>query len=205
MREQAKDMLTQIVEDERGETSADVVWQACHMLADIELAEGNTVDAYGHYTTCVEIIDSMRTRLRTEELIVDMLDLKPDFYAPLVSLAGQMGKSIEAIGWAEQAKSRAFLHLLGNTRLAVATDQDASLLQELDELDARIAILRRTIHADTPLGSPELITEWQDALNQQIATRERLRRRLKIANAEAASMVNVQPLDWLEVKALLVS
>lgn len=203
MRGQARDLFLEIVEHE--ETSADAMWKACYMLANIELAEGNLLNAKRHLLKGIETIDSMRASLRTEELIVDALDLKPDFYGPLVSLTEKMGESIEAIGWAEQAKSRAFLHLLGNTKFAVPASQDLTMVAQIDDLDARIGIVHQTIHLDTGVESIELIHKRQGILRQLVATRERLRRQLKISNSEAASMVNVQPLDWTEMKSLLVS
>lgn len=203
MRGEARELLLETVEDEG--TSADVMWNAYYLLADIELNEGNVSDAYQHFAKGIEIIDSMRASLRTEELIVDALNLKPAFYSPLVSLAAELGKSIESIGWVEQAKSRAFLHLLGNTKLRVATSQDETPLAQINELDARISVVHQAIHSDTGIEPAGLVDKRQEILDQLVTTRERLRRQLKIHSGETASMVNVQPLDWTEMKGLLVS
>jgi tetratricopeptide (TPR) repeat protein len=201
--EQAKELMMGLVEESNDEVPMDTLWQASYNLGGLELAAGNLAEAYEHYQRAEGVIDSMRSYLRTEELIIDILDLKPDFYSPLVSLTQMMRKPTESLGWVEKAKSRAFLHLLGNSRLAAHSDSDAALLEQLNEMDAQLAILDKAINSRKTLESPGILDKWQQSLREKVDAREALRRQLKIQNAEVASVVTVQPLDWDEVQDVL--
>jgi len=200
---QAKELLLPIVDGNYDDVPADTLWQALYVMGSMELPEGNPIIAYEYYERAIEIVDSMRAQLRTEELIIDFLNLKPDFYGPLVSLAITTEKLTEALGWVEQAKSRAFLHLLGNVRSTFRSNMDAILLEQLDEMDTQTAILERTIASRQSLESADILDRWRQNLSDQISLRENLNRKRKIHNAEVASFINVQPLDWQEIKDAL--
>jgi hypothetical protein len=80
---------------------------------------------------------------------------------------------------------------------------DAILLEQLDEMDTQTAILERTIASRQSLESADILGRWRQNLSDQISLRENLYRKRKIHNAEVASFINVQPLDWQEIKDAL--
>ncbi len=202
-RNQARELLIPIVNEVDGEVSAETLWQALYILGETELSEGNLVKAYEYYGKAMQIIDSMRAHLRTEELILDFLNLKPDFYSPLAMLAKELDQPLEALSWVEQARSRSFLHILGNARSTFRSDLDAILLEELNEAEIHIAVLEKTLASRQSLESPNIVGKWRENLNKQLILRENLNRKRKIHNAEVADLDNVLPIDWLEIRNAL--
>lgn len=199
----AKKLLIEIIDGNHLDIPSDTLWQSFYYLGVIELSEGNLVKSYEHYQNALEIIEQMRAHLRTEELIIDFLDLKPNFYEPLVLIAKELRRIIEAIYWIEQSKSRAFIHLLGNTKFSYHSTNDAGLLNQLNELDTQIAILDKTMDSRRTLESTKIINTWHHIRSEKISRREQLSRELKIRNAEMASLVNVQSIGWEEIKDVL--
>ncbi len=201
--EKAQELLELVVSESSEMIASDTLWQSYYHLGSLSL-EKNPGVAYEYFQDGVQIIDNLRSSLRTEELVIDILNRKPDFYRHLASLAVRLNKQNESLGWVEQAKSRAFLQLLGNMKYSANMGRDSVVLNQLDGIDNRITILRNAIDERTPIESPDTINNWRQALKGAIDERESLRRQLKVKNAEAASMVFVQPLSWDEMRDILV-
>lgn len=200
---QAKELLLPIINGDLDIVPSDTLWQSLYVMGGVELSAGNQLTAYDYYKRGIEIIDSIRSHLRTEELIIDYLNLKPDFYRPLVLLAVATSQPTDALGWVEQAKSRAFLQLLGNARPTFLSDLNMSQLEQLNEMDTQIAVLEKTIVLRQSVESEAVLSRWKLNLSQLINTRENLNRQRKIHNAEAAELIAVQPLDLDELRERL--
>ena len=200
---QARELLIPIVDGANTDVPLDTLWQSFYYMGGLERIDGNFGKAYEYYQKAVKIIDDVRVHLRTEELMIDFLNQKPDYYRPLVSLANRLRKPLEALDWIEQSKSRAFLQILGNTKLAHQSEMDASLSEQLTEIDAQITILNKTLDSRKTVESPEVLSNWTQSLNEKITKREQLRREQKVQNAEMASLVNVQPINWDELETIL--
>lgn len=200
---QSKELLLSVADGAFSDVPTETKWQVLYTLGGLEFRDGNLGQAYDYYRSAVEVIASIRSRLRTEEFIIDFIDRKPDFYGPLVMLANEMGKPIDAFGWVEQARSRAFLHILGNVRHTLQTDVDTTLVEELRDIDRQITILEQAVKTDGAAESQAVLALWQRRLDELIVTRRNLDRLRKFRSAEVRSMVEVQPMDWREILACL--
>lgn len=198
----AKDLLMEIVENDHSDISMDTLWQSYYILGKIDLSYGELRKSYENFQKALEVIDKVRKNLRAEDLIIDFLNIKPNFYEPLVSLAMKLNEPINALGWIEQSKSRAFLHILGNMKLTYQSD-NTELFEQLNEVDCEIAFLEKTIASRSEIESTEIINNWYNIRNRKICKRDQLYRELQIHNSEIVSLINVQAISWEELKDIL--
>ena len=71
-------------------------------------------EAVDLYKQAVAVVDRMRAAIKVEEFQNGFLTDKQDVYKELVLVLLKLGKVEESFNYAERAKSRSFIDLLGN-------------------------------------------------------------------------------------------
>lgn len=85
------------------------------------------------YKEAVKIVDSMRAAIKVEEFQNGFLTDKQDVYKELILLLLDMGKIEDSFQYAERAKSRSFIDLLGNQKISLKNDVSQKLYDALTQ------------------------------------------------------------------------
>ncbi|MBI2209985.1 MAG: CHAT domain-containing protein [Deltaproteobacteria bacterium] len=189
---------------------AQVIQRASGQIGDLLRQTQRPSEAISYYKKAVDIIESTRSLLESEELRTSFFEDKGQIYGGMILAHLEAGNVEEAFNYSERARSRAFLDILGSkVQLARGT-----LLEHERALQARISILRamiveREADAAEEAGAPEAIgasrrgeearRELEDAQQAYSDFLARVRKEDK----EQASLMSVEPLTLKEAQQLL--
>lgn len=145
--------------------------------------EGNAAEAIAWFRKAVESMERPIGDIADDELLARYLGgNRRWFYELTIEMLVATGQPQDAFDYAERARSRAFLQLIGNHRVAPDHGGSEALLREAESLRVQIAEWERR-------GSP-IVSDLENA-------RERYRlllRRVKSSNPEYASLTTIEPL-----------
>src|SRR5207237_288105 len=107
---------------------------------------GQTAEAIQAFIDSANAIGNTVDDIRTESLLAGYLGSSRHLYSDvLIELLVQQGRYGEAFNFAERARARAFLQLIGNRRIDAGRGADAQLVREADALRLRIAESERQL------------------------------------------------------------
>ncbi|MBT5869791.1 MAG: CHAT domain-containing protein [Nitrospinaceae bacterium] len=111
----------------------EVSWRALRGegLALIQL--GKKDSAVEAYKKSVAVVDDLRAAIKVEEFQNGFLTDKQDVYQELILLLLDLDKVEESFQFAERAKSRSFIDLLGNQKISLKNDVSKSLYEALQK------------------------------------------------------------------------
>lgn len=104
------------------------------------------------YKEAVKIVDSMRAAIKIEEFQNGFLTDKQDVYKELVLLLLDMGKVEDSFQYAERAKSRSFIDLLGNQKISLKDDVGQKLYDALTRQKQKIREIEEAFAAARSAG-----------------------------------------------------
>lgn len=181
-----------------------VIQRASSQLGDLFRQSQRPSEAISYYKKAVDIVESTRSLLESEELRTSFFEDKGQIYGGMILAHLGAGNVEEAFNYSERARSRAFLDILGSkVQLARGT-----LFEHERALQARISILRamiaeREADAAEEAGASgrreELGRELEEARKAYGDFLVEVRRE----NKEQASLMNVEPLTLTEAQQLL--
>jgi CHAT domain-containing protein/Tfp pilus assembly protein PilF len=129
----------------------EVSWRALRGEGVALIRLGKNGLAVKAYKKSVAVVDSMRAAIKVEEFQNGFLTDKQDVYKELVLLLLNMGKIKESFQYAERAKSRSFIDLLGNQKISLKDDVSRSLYdaltskkQAIRKIEDDISVVRRS-------------------------------------------------------------
>lgn len=156
--------------------------------------EGNREEAGRWFKKAADLVDDIAVGIADDELQALYLGSDRRWYFDLViDMLAQSGNVQEAFEYAERARSRAFLQMIGNHRLEPRRGGSETLVREAESLRLRIAQWERDGSA---AGS-----DLDHARNRYRA----LMRRVKTSNPEYASLTRIEPLSIDALRADLPS
>ncbi|OGK79127.1 MAG: hypothetical protein A2X52_17285 [Candidatus Rokubacteria bacterium GWC2_70_16] len=175
------------------------------LLMSVETGAARSLDALGRGDEALEafgramaLVEDLRGRLSETDLRAGFLDDKQAIYHAAVRAALSRGREAEAFGFAERARARAFLDLLGShtvlsrARTRALAGEETRLRAELTEAQA----LLRTA------GAAERATARSRLAAAETAYRGFLGR-VRSESAEQASLMAVEPVTLAEVQRLI--
>ncbi|MFQ5449767.1 MAG: CHAT domain-containing protein [Nitrospinaceae bacterium] len=109
----------------------EVHWRALRGEGVCLAASRNRAEAVKVYKQAVKIVDRMRAAIKVEEFQNGFLTDKQDVYKELILLLLDMGRVEESFNFAERAKSRSFIDLLGNQRISLKNEVSQKLYDAL--------------------------------------------------------------------------
>ena len=151
-------------------------------------ALGKFEKALSQYREAARIIERQRTTIFTERQRIAFFAAKQALYDRIVPLLVRLGRTDDALEWTERAKSRAFVDILGSTRLKLKTrSQDRQYM----------SALKRQAEVDTILSGSRI---GNGQLKHLIGITERAIKVQKKTNApgtgmELQSLSSVRTLD----------
>jgi CHAT domain-containing protein/Tfp pilus assembly protein PilF len=165
-------------------------------------AQGRHDEALAAFQRAMALVDEVRGELQETSLRSGFLEDKQAIYQDAVGLALTMGRPAEAFGYAERARARAFLDLLGN-QTTLSKGRTRALVREEVQLRAQLAEAQALAQdAGGAEGGDEL-----SSARQQVEASDRAYRafldRVRKENLEQASLMTVEQVTLAEVQALL--
>ncbi|HEX6732028.1 MAG TPA: CHAT domain-containing tetratricopeptide repeat protein, partial [Pyrinomonadaceae bacterium] len=189
--------------------SADPVSEALTLynLAHLERDRGNLDEARRQIEKAVEIVESLRTKVSSQDLrttyfatVRDSYELYIDILMLLHKRSSSSEFEAEAFVVSERARARSFLELLREGRAQVREGADAELLKKEREVSEALNIKaqqqmqllsKRDKHA-----ADEINKELEDLTSQLAQVRDQI----KSNNPRYAALTLPQPLDLREVQ-----
>lgn len=110
----------------------EVSWRALRGEGFALIQSGKNEQAVDSYKKAVSVVDALRAAIKVEEFQNGFLTDKQDVYKELVLLLLNMEKVKESFQFAERAKSRSFIDLLGNQKISLKDDVSRSLYEALN-------------------------------------------------------------------------
>ncbi|VAX32844.1 hypothetical protein MNBD_NITROSPINAE05-1011, partial [hydrothermal vent metagenome] len=116
----------------------EVHWRALRGGGVCLAKAGKLTEAMGLYEEAVAVVDDMRAAIKVEEFQNGFLTDKQDVYKELILVLLDLGKVKESFNYAERAKSRSFIDLLGNQKVSLKNDISQKLYDQLTEQKQKI-------------------------------------------------------------------
>ena len=190
----AKQHLTVALRGWRQENRPIYIARALHGLARSYVALGHWNEGISLLKEAVNRLEDMRSSLNIGELRQTFLEGKMTVYSDLVLALQNIGDKIESFRYAERGRSRAFLDIVG-TKVILSTGRAKAYAEEERTFQDRLAAVQ--VSADE---------EDQPAFEQIEAAKKAygdFLAKLRVDNAEQASLMTVEPFGLNEVQALL--
>jgi CHAT domain-containing protein/Tfp pilus assembly protein PilF len=179
----------------------EVSWRALRGegLALIQLGKNEL--AIESYKKSVAVVDALRAAIKVEEFQNGFLTDKQDVYKELILLLLNSGKVKESFQFAERAKSRSFIDLLGNQKINLKNDVSRSLYESLNRQKQEIWKIEESLTAARSKGEEGITlaenlvkarNEYQDLL---IDAKEQ--------SPEISSFITVEAITLEALQALL--
>ncbi|MBW2306037.1 MAG: CHAT domain-containing protein [Deltaproteobacteria bacterium] len=177
----------------------EVTWRALHGLGRERLAGGKKGAAIEYYRRAVEIVEQMRATIRIEELKSGFLVDKQELYHELISILLDEGQASQAFEYAERARARNFIDILGNRNPRLKSKAEETLVRQLEEVARNIRLTQSALAADD--------SREKEALAKRLKSLRRRHRDLlvdiKAQNPQLFQMVSVEAISVEGLSSLL--
>src|SRR3989442_8964847 len=159
---------------------------------------GRPADALPSIRRSMDLVEEIRSTLQESSLRSGYIEDKQGIYQFAVRMALRTQNAADAFAFAERARARAFLDLLGNST-TLSKGRTRALVQEEVQLRARLAEAQ-ALASDSDGGEARRAKEAVEAADRDYrAFLERVRKE----NVEQASLMTVEPVTLAEIQGLL--
>ena len=176
----------------------EVQWRAAEGTAALQRDRGLHEDAVQWYARAVTIVEAMRAEIKIDSLRNSYQVNKQDLYRDTITLLVELGRTEDAFNYLERSRSRSFIDLLGNQKLALKTPHDEQRIERLAALQYRLETMSAEIASfETPPDS--LVRRYDETRHVYDETLLDLQQR----NPELSSFIMVDPLTQDAFERLL--
>ncbi|MFC1569948.1 CHAT domain-containing protein, partial [bacterium] len=180
----------------------ELTWRLYRQRGKIEWAVKNRDQALMDFQAAIDIVEKMRAELKVEAFKQGFFDSKMDLYQDTIQLLLEMQQRALAFHYVERAKSRDFIDLLANQRVAIPVTQ-----QDLLEKEKILKIQIQEAQNQIAQNLGEIVWDeheiWNDSLQTLRDTYESLIVTIQTNNPELASFVSVDPLTAEQIQSEL--
>lgn len=170
-------------------------------------SQGKLQQALDSYNQAIAIEETIRAGGQTEEIKTALAERSSETYERLTRLLVRLDRGAEAFDFSERARARTFLDQLGNTDIETRPGGAKDQIEEERKAGLAVAGTNRLLAQEKAKPRAEQDAERIKTLSAQLAAKRReyadVLTRLKLSNAEYASLVSVSPLELAEVQRLL--
>ncbi len=177
---------------------SETMWRSLRGLGKAQNVAGERAGAIASYEQAVDIVEAMRASLKIEELKSGFLDNKQDLYEELTILELDNGNIEAAFGYAERARARSFIDLLGTTKIRLKDKISQRTFDEINGLRRNIEELAKST-ADTAEDRQALTKRKEEASNALVNAIEKVR----IENPGLLPFISVEPVKSGDIMKLL--
>ena len=176
----------------------EVEWRAAAGMGTVLRRKQQTTESLSWLSKAVEVVEGMRASLKIDELRNSFQNNKLDLYRDIITLLIGMNRTDEAFNYLERSRSRSFIDLLGNQKVAFKSKADQDNWNHIHTLGLTLDSLRSELGSyDQP---PVNLQESYQTLNAQY---EEAILEVKQQNPSLSSFISVDPLNLQGVQQLL--
>ncbi|MFQ5671774.1 MAG: CHAT domain-containing protein [Nitrospinales bacterium] len=178
----------------------EVRWRALRGQGMCLAQTGRPDEAVAAYKKAVDTVEKMRAAIKIEEFQNGFLTDKQDVYKELILLLLDQGKNEESFSFAERAKSRSFIDLLGNNKINLKNEVSQKLYDRLIRQKNKIRKLEEA------LGRSGDGDKTRQLSAQLVAERDRYRDFLidaKEQSPQISSFIAVESIGLKQLQGLL--
>ena len=193
-REEALSLLNKSLEFAEKGNLTSYLWQIHYKIGQIK-EEGNKLEeAYESYKKSIEIIEDLRELVKIPERKETFFENKAEVHAKMVFLCLRLNKDEEAFNYAERAKGRVFLELLGTEKVELKArselkEKEEELLRKIREIEAKLRERREE--------------RYFRELSKVMEEYDELLLKIKEEDPEYYSLRKVEPRTLKEIQSLL--
>ncbi|MBC8284904.1 MAG: tetratricopeptide repeat protein, partial [Nitrospinae bacterium] len=177
----------------------EVSWRALRGQGFALIQLKNNDAAVKVYKEAVRIVDAMRAAIKVEEFQNGFLTDKQDVYKELILLLLDMGKIEDSFQYAERAKSRSFIDLLGNQKISLKDDVSQKLYDALTQQKLNI---REIEEAFAAARSAEKEQEAKGLAEKLVEARSQYQNLLIDAKEQSPEISNFITVDAITLSKL---
>ena len=181
----------------------EVSWRALRGEGFAFIQLGKNEQAVESYKKAVSLVDALRSAIKVEEFQNGFLTDKQDVYKELVLLLLNTGKIEESFQYAERAKSRSFIDLLGNQKISLKDDISRKLYETLKLQKQKIRKTEESLAVARSSSSEEDIKQLAEELVKARNGYQDLLINAKEQSPEISSFVTVDAISLKRLQALL--
>ena len=172
--------------------------EASQGIGAIYQQTGKAAEAIPYFQKAIEQIESTRSLLESEEYRQSYFEGSLAPYSNVIEALLRTERSEDAFNYAERARSRSFLDVLGSK---VPLARSGTLMEHERALQARISVLRAMMEGDESNSerTPQLRKEFDEAQKDYTNYLAKLRKE----NKEQSSLMSVEPLTIKQVQERL--
>ncbi|MBN2514070.1 MAG: tetratricopeptide repeat protein [Sedimentisphaerales bacterium] len=169
--------------------------------------QGNSAQALDFYLHALDVQEHLRTAATLEEFKISLAAQASDVYQRAFLLAQQAGDTEQAFELSERARARAFLDMMGNTRLNIRQGVDPDLLSQEQQLRQELTDLYAQMRTEQSKPLFEANANVIDGLKFRITETQQAYETLLVsikANApEYAALISVNPVALKDLQSEL--
>ena len=178
----------------------EVLWRALQGQGACLSETGKRPEAIAVYKQAVDVVDSMRASIKVEEFQNGFLTDKQDVYKELILLLLDTGEIKSSFEYAERAKARSFIDLLGNQKMSLKDDVSQKIY---DRLTAQKQVIREIEEKLSNTEGEEAVKEVQQQLVQARNGYQDLLIEVKQKSPQVSNFVTVESISLEKLKGLL--
>ncbi len=181
----------------------EVHWRALRGGGVCLARAGKRSEAVELYKQAVAVVDGMRAAIKVEEFQNGFLTDKQDVYKELILVLLDLGQVEESFNYAERAKSRSFIDLLGNQKISLKNDVSQKLYNQLTDQKQNIRSIEDALGAARSGEDEEVIKEISGSLVKARTRYQDLLIQAKEESPEISNFITVESITLKELDGLL--
>ena len=195
-KEEALTLLNKSLEHAEKGNLTSYLWQIHYKIGQIKEEENILEEAYENYKKSIDRIEDLRELVKIPERKEAFFENKAEVYVRMVFLCLKLGKDEEAFNYAERAKGRVFLELLGTAK--VKSKASPELKEKEEEFQRKIRAIEAKLRGSRGAGERHL-----KELGEIMQEYDTHLLRIKEEDPDYYSLRKVDPLTIKEVQGLL--
>lgn len=170
-------------------------WQVYFKIGKIKEDFTELNEAYEYYKKAIVNIEDLRELVKLPERKEVFFENKAEVYSRMILLCLKLGKDFEAFEFAEKAKGRVFLDLLGTAKIELKVDSRS--------LERKEELLKKIRELQSKLGERRSVERNTSKLNELLQKYDRLLLEIKEKDPEYYSLNKIEVLDIAEIQQML--
>lgn len=181
-------------------------WLAHYNLGNLLRDHADIENARKNYQEAIDIIESIRLKLRIDDFKTSFIEDKIKVYKALIDLSWEEGDREAAFDYLERAKSRALVDLLSNQRIELSRGIDRRLLKEKKRIDEKIRSILEKLEEENAKPVEQrtrMVHLTQDLQQARKDYQEFLRKVQRERFDEYASLIGANPYNFKAIQKFI--
>ena len=168
----------------------EVIWRAAAGRGAVLWQQQEPTKAFKAFEMAIAVVESMRAALKVDQLRNSFQEDKQDLYRNMITLLVDMGQTELAFNYLERFRSRNFIDLLANQKIALKRPEDSRELQKVSLLYTQLDAMAQELAADSEASQGK-----KNLYKRKKAQAEEAQLELLQRNPELSAFIAVNPLN----------